>query len=368
MELGLFAMPSHPPERDLRQGFEFDLQVLRWLDQLGYQEAWIGEHHVAPWEPLSAPDLLLSVAFRETERLRMGPGGFLLPFHHPAELANRTATLDHLSQGRLNFGIAASSLPGDWAMFDIDAKSGVHRAMMWEALDLILRLWAADEPFRAEGKFWNVAYPPEMFGLFKPHLKPVQKPHPPIGVAGLSPNSDTLRIAGERGFMPMSLNLNAAYLASHWAAVEAGAAAAGRTASRADWRIVREIFVADTDEEAWRHTVHGPMGRMTEEYALHIGRTFGATKFNKHDQSVPDSDVTVEYCARNNWLIGSPATVAEKLERLYHAAGGFGTLLVYGFDYADQAEAWRNSLELLAREVMPRLKHLDAGAAKAAAE
>ena len=51
MELGYFAMPSHPPERDLKEGFEFDLQVIKWLDQLGYTEAWIGEHHTAPWEP-----------------------------------------------------------------------------------------------------------------------------------------------------------------------------------------------------------------------------------------------------------------------------------------------------------------------------
>lgn len=368
MELGLFAMPSHPPERDLREGFEFDLEVMRWLDAFGYQEAWVGEHHAAPWEPLSAPDLLLSVAFRETRRLRMGPGGFLLPFHHPAELANRTATLDHLSQGRLNFGVAASSLPGDWVMFDIDGKSGIQREMMWDSLDLILKLWAAEAPARFEGKFWNVAWPPELHGIFKPHLKPLQTPHPPIGVAGLSPNSDTLRIAGARGFWPMSLNLNAAYLKSHWAAVEAGAVKGGRTASRADWRIVREIFVADTEEEAWRLTVNGPMGRMIDEYALHIGRTFGSMKFQKHDESVPDSDVNVEYVARHNWLIGTPATVAEKLERLYHAAGGFGVLLVYGFDYADHREAWRHSLELLAKEVMPRLKHLDAGAAKVAAE
>jgi alkanesulfonate monooxygenase SsuD/methylene tetrahydromethanopterin reductase-like flavin-dependent oxidoreductase (luciferase family) len=359
MELGLFAMPSHPPERDLREGFEWDLQVLRWLDQYGYREAWIGEHHAAPWEPNPAPDLLVATGFRETERLRIGPGGFLLPFHHPAELANRVAMLDHISGGRLNFGIAASSLPGDWAMFNIDGRSGIQRDMMWEALEIILRLWNEDAPFTHAGKFWTVSKPEEMYGLFVPHLKPLQLPHPPIGVAGLSPNSDTLRIAGERGFLPMSLNLNAMYLASHWQAIEAGAFSAGRTPDRSAWRIVREVLVADTDEEAWRLTVNGPMARMTEEYALKVNRTFGAAKYLKHDQSVPDSDITVEYCARHNWLIGSPATVAEKIERLYDDAGGFGTLLVYGFDYADQPQAWRHSLDLLANEVMPRLKHLD---------
>ena len=111
MEFGYFAMPSHPPERGLKQGHDWDLQVLRWLDEMGYSEAWIGEHHTAPWEPHPSPDLLIAQALLQTKRLRIGPGGFLLPYHHPAELANRVAMLDHLSEGRLNFGIAASGLP-----------------------------------------------------------------------------------------------------------------------------------------------------------------------------------------------------------------------------------------------------------------
>ena len=77
--------------------------------------------------------------------------------------------------------------------------------------------------------------------------------------------------------------------------------------------------------------------------------------------------MTPEYCAKHNWLVGSPATVAEKLERIYHEAGGFGGLLVFGFDYVEQPEAWHNSLRLLAEEVAPRVAHLTPGR-KAAAE
>ena len=156
MELGYFAMPSHPPERSLKDGHDFDLTTLRWLDELGYKEAWIGEHHTAIWEPHPAPDLLIAQALRETTRLRIGPGGFLLPYHHPAELANRVAMLDHLSGGRLNFGVAASGLPSDWAMFQVDGTSGVNREMTREALDIILRLWSGEEHFDYQGKFWKV--------------------------------------------------------------------------------------------------------------------------------------------------------------------------------------------------------------------
>jgi len=294
MEFGYFAMPSHPPERGLKAGHDWDLQTLRWLDELGYAEAWIGEHYTAPWEPHPSPDLLIAQALLQTKRIRIGPGGFLLPYHHPAELAARVAMLDHLSEGRLNFGVAASGLPTDWAMFQVDGTAGVNREMTREALDIILRLWGDEPHFVHQGKFWTVEKPEPMFGFLKPHIYPQQRPHPPIGVAGFSKNSDTLKLAGERGFLPLSLNL-------------------------------------------------------------------------KHDPNVADSDVTPEYCARHNWLVGSPATVAEKLERIYHEAGGFGGLLVFGFDYVEQPEAWHNSLRLLMQEVAPRVAHLTPGR-KAAAE
>src|SRR5438552_18851208 len=92
------------------------------------------------------------------------------------------------------------------------------------------------------------------------HIGPLKRPYPPIGVAGVSKGSDTLKLAGERGFWPMSLNLNPGYVASHWESVELGAARSGRTPRRADWRLVREVFVADTDAEAMRLSAGGMMG------------------------------------------------------------------------------------------------------------
>jgi alkanesulfonate monooxygenase SsuD/methylene tetrahydromethanopterin reductase-like flavin-dependent oxidoreductase (luciferase family) len=366
MEIGYFAMPSHPPECGLKEGHDWDLQVLRWLDELGYQEAWIGEHHTAPWEPHPAPDLLLAQAFLQTKNIRLGPGGFLLPYHHPAELANRVAILDHLSEGRLNFGVAASGLPSDWAMFNVDGMSGQNRDMTREALEIILKMWTEDAPWTYKGKFWSVTKPDTMFDFLKPHLKPLQAPHPPIGVAGLNKNSDTLKLAGERGFIPMSLNLNPAYVGSHWDSVLAGAAKTGRTPSRQDWRLVREVFVADSDEEAWKLSAGDMMGRMMGEYFLPLLGHFGFKDYLKHTPDVPDSDVTVDYCARHNWVVGSPATVAEKIETIYREVGGFGTLLVFGFDYKHKPEAWHHSLALLNQEVMPRLKHLGAEFGRAA--
>ena len=100
------------------------------------------------------------------------------------------------------------------------------------------------------------------------------------------------------------------------------------------------------------------MGRMMGEYFLPLLSNFGFLEYLKHSPEVPDSDVTAEYCARHNWLVGSPATVAEKLEKVYEDVGGFGQILVFGFDYAENPEAWRTSLGLLQTEVLPRVKHL----------
>ena len=128
--------------------------------------------------------------------------------------------------------------------------------------------------------------------------------------------------------------------------------------------MVREVFIADTDEEAWRLSVGDMMGRMMGEYFLPLLGHFGFKDYLKASPDVPDSDVTVDYCARHNWIVGSPATVTEKIEKIYHEVGGFGTLLVFGFDYKHKPEAWHNSLRLLKQEVMPRLKHLDADLTK----
>ena len=238
MQYGLFTMPSHPPECGLFDGHRWDLQTLRWADELGFSEGWIGEHHTAPWEPHPAPDLLIAQALMETRHIRLAPGGFLLPYHHPAELANRVAMLDHMAQGRLNFGVAASGLPSDWAMFNVDGNAGQHREMTREALDIILKLWTEEAPFDYAGKYWKVTKTDLMLESLRPHIRPFQKPYPPIGVAGVSKGSDTLKLAGEHGFLPMSLNLNPGYVASHWESVEEGArrtAGAGPVAPIGAW-------------------------------------------------------------------------------------------------------------------------------------
>jgi alkanesulfonate monooxygenase SsuD/methylene tetrahydromethanopterin reductase-like flavin-dependent oxidoreductase (luciferase family) len=360
VQTGLFLMPSHPPERPLRAAYEWDLEVIQWGDQLGFHEAWMGEHFTAPWEPVPAPDLLLAQALTRTENIIVAPGAHLLPFHHPASLALRIAQLDHMAAGRLMLGVGAGSVPTDFPLFGVDAVSGQHRAMMQEAFSIMLRLWTEEGPWSFEGRYWNVAKAEEFLG-FRPHMKCFQDPHPPIGIAGLSERSGSLRFAGSQGFIPLSLTFSPAYLAGHWDAVEEGAADSGRTADRRTWRIVRDVFVAETDEEALRLAVEGNQGRHWLEGNLPLQRHYDWIKYLKHDPSVPDEDIDLDYLARNLWLVGSPETVAERIRETYEALGGFGVLLVSTYDYLDQSEAWRRSMELLQTEVMPLVADLNPG-------
>ena len=167
-----------------------------------------------------------------TKNIKLGTGAHLLPFHNPVELAHRVAYLDHLAQGRYMFGIGSGGLLSDHELFDVNFEEGEHHARTREALEIILGIWGnIDGSFDYEGKFWNVHIPnPEdhAYANLRTFLRPLQQPHPPIGVAGASPNSETLKIVGERGYIPMSLGLNAIYVASHWDAVEEGAARAGK--------------------------------------------------------------------------------------------------------------------------------------------
>ena len=231
----------------------------------------------------------------ETERIRLGPGSHSLPFHHPAGLAHRVAYLDHLSKGRLNFGIGASGTPGDLHMFGVDGSSGENRKMMWESIDAILRLWSDDEPYDWTGEYWTVNKPKPIGEISAFHVKPYQSPHMPIAVTGVSPSSSTLKTAGERGFWLLSIAFSDAYLSGHWETYAEGAESKGLEPNRSDWGIVREVFVAETDEEAVQLCLQGGVGEFLEGYWLPVLAQVGNLAMYKDDPDQPDSDITVEY-------------------------------------------------------------------------
>ncbi len=290
----------------------------------------------------------------QTKTIRLGAGAFLLPYHVPMELASRIAYLDHISGGRFMAGIGAGGLPTDWELFGVDGEAGQHRDMMNESIDLMIRLWTATEPFAHEGKYYKGAFTagkPEL-GLGY-HFQPLTKPHPTIAIAGLNAYSPTLKFAGRRGFIPMSLAWGPDYLCSHWQAYAEGCEAAGRLPRRSDWRVGCEVYIAETDAEARRRAVSGDMGASWRTYLLPMMKEWNMLGACKHDPAVADSDVTVEYLVDNVWIVGSPRTVTEKLAAMRDRVGRFGTLLQVAYDHIDDFAPYRASLTALAEEVLP---------------
>ena len=145
-----------------------------------------------------------------------------------------------------------------------------------------------------------------------------------MAIAGLSPSSPTLELAGRKGFFPLSLCLGNTYLASHWEAVTKGAEEAGVVADRGNWRVGRDIYIADTDKEARDKIINGFIGDHYREYWLPLMAAYGATGALKHDPDVADSDVTVEYVVEHCMCVGNPETVEQKIADIVESSGGFG--------------------------------------------
>ena len=208
MQLGYFTMPLHPPGSDPAETLRMDLQQIVALEQLGFTEAWIGEHLSSVWENIPAPDLFIAQALASTTTIKLGTGVNCLPNHSPLMLAQRIAQLDQMSRGRFYWGIGSGGYPGDLEMMDLDLRNFQQRGLTREILEEVLYLWGDPKPGIREHARWRYKVPEYDADIgTQLHMRPYQKPHPPIGVAGIGPKSDMLTLAGQRGWIPMSINV-----------------------------------------------------------------------------------------------------------------------------------------------------------------
>ena len=359
MKLGYFTMPLHPPGSDITKTLDDDLEQIITLDNLGYSEAWIGEHFTAEWENIPSPDLFIAKAIGFTKNIILGTGVTCLPNHNPFMVAHRIAQLDHMAHGRFHWGIGSGGFPGDFEVFGFDPKTGEHRDMSKDSLDLILQLWDNPKPGLYKHKYWEFTVPePDESISLRFHMKPFQQPHPPIGVAGVSHKSDTLIMAGERGYIPMSISIvPTPVLTSHWESVEEGARKADRKANRSEWRIARIVYVAETTKQARSEALNGVLARDFRDYFIPLILMSRMGELVKTDPNMADSELTPEYLLDNVWVVGSPEDVANQLRHIYEEVGGFGVLLVNGHEWQPK-EDFVKSMTLLKQEVMPMLSDL----------
>jgi len=341
LRFGAFIAPFHPLEENPTLAIERDLELVQHMDKLGYDEAWIGEHHSAGFEIIASPELFIATAAERTKHIRLGTGVSSLPYHHPLMLADRINQLDHITRGRVMFGVGPGALASDAFMMGIAPMK--QRDMMDEALEAIVKL------LRGE----TVTMKTDWFELADARLQMTPYSRPSVDIAVASQVSPTgSRAAGKHGVGLLSLGATSAggfnALASNWAIAEEQAKDHGMTVDRAAWRLVGPMHVAETREKA----------RANVAFGLHKWMAYFRDVAQLPMAPEGDGDPVDRFIESGMAVIGAPDDAVAQIERLQKQSGGFGAFLQLAHNWADWAETKR-SYELVARYVMPKVQNLN---------
>ena len=354
LKYGIFIMPFHSPEKPPAQCYDEDLELVALADELGFHEFWIGEHHTMKYENIVMPEIFIGRALGETKHIRMGPAPVCLNQHHPAHVASRLAFLDHLSKGRLNLCFGPGSVTADQELYGLDPKQGAE--MTQEAMEIILKLWSSEPPYHIKGKYWQIDLEKNVDTETKIGFvhKPLQQPHPPIAMPGMSRDSSTMKIAGRGGYAPFGPCLiTANVLADVWNTYEQAATEAGRQPNREDWKIARSIFLADTTAEARRRARSNSLGKCLEYIGVLFDKGLGR-KIYKRDPEMSDADCNLDFLMDEQIIAGDVDEVVRRLLLMVEETGQFGTLVMMSYDWDDK-QSWLHSTELFAKELIPAL-------------
>ena len=346
MKFGFWAMPEHFPWSNWNLAFSLDLEKIQEAERLGYDEYWIGEHHTAGFEPVPVPEYYLAAASAITSKIRLGTGVVNLPYHDPFLVAERLAFLDQMTGGRLIAGFGAGGLPSDVALFETGPTSNPR---FDEALDIIEQLWASEEPIDYKGQFWSGN---NRLLQVRPYQDRI-----PIATGGVTSTSK-FELCGTRGYQPMSMHWARAsapesspvpHLKEHiQAAIKAGEAA-GYTEEqvRSEWRVIREVYVAEDRETAIRDIRKGI------EYSYGYVKAIGTGELIKDSPDQSIDDLTVEWLIDNlPMIVGSPEDCIRQIHDLQEEIGDFGYLFLHDRNWVTQ-DKWVRSAELFARYVKP---------------
>lgn len=356
MQLGFFTMPIHPLGKDWRQSLREDRAAFILADELGFSEAYVGEHSTDEAENITSCTMFLATLIDATKRMKLGTGTVNLPNSHPVRVAAEVAMLDHLLDGRFLFGISPGGLPSDAEAF---GSLGADRnAMFVEGIDQVLEIWRSGPPYDIKGRFWNITTGQTMIPDIGQGIlpRPLQRPHPPIIVTVVAPFSKGVTEAAARGWEPISANfLMPQWVASHWPKYVEGCARVGRPALAANWRVAKSVFVAD-DAATARAYATDPDSPYRFYYSQLLAKMkrAGRAELFKTDRAMPDDAVTLDAVCDKLVIHGTPDSVADQLLAFREEVGDFGTLLYAGHDWRDPALA-RRSMVLMAEQVMPKV-------------
>ncbi len=335
---GIFLAPFHPLDEDPTQAIQRDLELVDWLDKLGYEEAWIGEHHSAGYEIIASPELFIAAAAERTKRIRLGTGVVSLPYHNPLMVADRIIQLDHQTKGRVMFGAGPGLLPSDAFMLGIDPSN--QRDMLAQSLDVIIRLMAG-ETVTEKTDWYNLENA-------KCQLLPYTKPRPEIAVAStITPSGG--RLAGKYGLGMLCVAATQARgfdaLGTNWKIASEIAEERGANMDRNDLRVVGPMHLAETRDQARENVRYG---------VLKFVKYFSSINPTAAGPDMEGADPVDGMIESGRAVIGTPDDAIEQIERLEKQTGGFGCYLHLAHNWAN-FENTKKSYELFARHVMPHL-------------
>ena len=336
LKFGIFLAPFHRVGENPTLSMDRDMELIEWMDHLGYDEVWVGEHHSAGWETIASPEIFIAAAAQRTRHIMLGSGVTSLPYHHPLMVANRFVQLDHMTRGRTMLGCGPGALPSDAYMMGIEPVT--QRPRMDEALDAIMRLLRGDEPVTMKTDWFELREA-------RLHLAPYTDPHFPIAVASTITPFGVMS-AAKHGLGVLSIGAGLPggpeALAGQWKIGEETAAKYGQTMDRKTWRVVVNTHVAEDDEQALRDVAKGERRETVTYFEETLGRPPGRS-----------DDPLREGVKMGTTLVGSPETVIRGIQRLQeYSGGGFGGVLFRAHEWANREQTLR-SYELFARYVMP---------------
>jgi len=356
MKLGFFTMPMHPVDKDWRLSLKEDREAFLLADELGFTEAYVGEHTTDRAENITSCIAFIAWIAAATRRIKLGTGTINMPNTHPAALAGSLAMLDHMLDGRLIFGISPGGLLSDAEAFgNLDAN---RNEMFLEAINQVLEIWGGQAPYNIKGKYWNISTERHLIeDIGQGYIaRPLQRPHPPIVVTAVAPFSKGVTEAAARGWDPISANfLMPAWVKSHWPKYVEGCERGGRAADAGNWRVAKSVFVAKDAAKAKAYATDPDSPYVNYYRSLFTKlKKNGRIELFKTRRDQPDDEVTLQSICDRLIIHGTPDSVADQLLAFQDEIGSFGTLLYAGKDWKDR-ELGRESMVLMAEKVMPRV-------------
>jgi len=341
LKFGTFMAPFHPPGagRNPSTAYERDVAVLQHMDRLGFDEAWIGEHHSCGTELIPDPFMFITYMANLTKNIKLGTGVVSLPYHNPMWVADRALFADRLLRGRFMLGLGPGALPTDATMIGLSLEE--QRGALEEDFDVLMAL------LRGEA----VTHQTPRYNLVDARTQYAPYSDFDVCVAAIASPTGP-RAASKNGAHLISVGATAAggfdALALHWDVMEERSAQFGHTPDRSKWRLCGPMHLAETKEQAIEEVRYG-----LDEWCDYTQDVLAAPHFRAAGKTFDERVAWVNESGLG--VIGTPDDAVRQIDRLVKQSGGFGSYLLIAHEWARHADTLR-SYELFADHVMPRFQ------------